>query len=416
MGEEQPQEPVTPTEPNMGGFKHIQFDRTKDTAPWSQILNGYITSPPSGTMQRGASLLMSADIGGPRDALLDRKVTDSNFVFDGWDVGDVISMVANTLALQGPRGPGGDAGYYVENLTAPEGATPVLAQTLNVGPPGNPFWQAQEGTSWLSFLRTVFFYSGLAHLEVTFSPVTMAPTIVKCCPYCRTLRNGDPLSWKYVLNHLTAGPASPGCLEADALRTGIAQPYSADYYMCASAADAGRLGLDYDSLVTPHPLSDDALTVMAHSINAPELSIQDDYYNQVTVTGVQYGRKERPITATLTDWYSVHGIAQGQGCRLGYVKSYEEGPLAWANTKGIVNSLVYALYGKLSRRPLQVEITCPFLPSMELGRVFMVVGAGRLGLDEKKFRVVSYKHNNVRINSFAEGTTVRGVYIGGVAT
>ena len=140
--------------------------------------------------------------------------------------------------------------------------------------------------------------------------------------------------------------------------------------------------------------------------------MDDEYYNQVTATGVHYGRKETPLSATMTDWYSVHGDAQTHGCRLGYVRSHEEGPLAWANRQSIVNELTYALYGKYSRKPLYVEILCPFLPSAELGRVFAVVGAGRLGLDLKKFRVVSYSHSNVRIDNFAEGTTLRGVYIG----
>jgi hypothetical protein len=400
-----PEEPIEEQEPKHGGFKPPDIQRTVDTAPWELVLNGYITSPPSGSMHRGESTLMTADIGGPGDAIIDRNVTDSTFVFDGWNVRDVVAMVANMLSLQGSWGPVGGT-TYVENL----GNLP--AQVLNVGPPGNPFWQAQEGSSWLSFLKTVFFYSGLAHLEVAFSPDTMAPTIVKCCPYCRTLRNDDPSSYKYAPKHISAGPASPGCLEADALRTGLAQPYSADYFICASAFDAGRLGLDYGSLVTPHPLSTDALTVMASTINSPELAVDDEYYNQVTVTGVRYGRKETPLSATMTDWYSVHGDVQTQGCRLGYIRSHEEGPLAWANRQAMVNELAYALYAKYSRKPLYVEVTCPFLPSAELGRVFAIIGAGRLGLDGKKFRVVSYSHSNIRIDNFADGTTLRGIYIG----
>jgi hypothetical protein len=416
MPEELPEEPVEGAEPKPGGFKYTEVDRSFGVAPWNLVLDGYITSPPSGSMHSGVSTLMTADISGGGDALLDRKVTDSNFVFDCWDVNDVVGMVANLLSLQGTNDPTGDAGAYVENLSAPPGSQPVPVQTLNGGPPGNPFWQAQEGSSWLAFLKTVFFYSGLAHLEVAFSPVSRTPTLVKCCPYCRTLRTGDPTSHRYFIYHLLDGPASSGCLTADAIRTGLNQPYAADYYICASAYDAGRLGLDYDGLINPHPQTGSVLTVMAHTINAPELSIADDYYNQVTVTGVRYGRKETPISATLTDWYSVHGVQQGKGCSLGYVKSYEEGPLAWANTQELVNSVAYALYAKYSRRPLQVEVTCPFLPNAELGRVFIIAGANRLGLDGKKFRVVSYSHNNVRIGNYTEGTTLRGVHIGDIPT
>jgi len=66
---------------------------------------------------------------------------------------------------------------------------------------------------------------------------------------------------------------------------------------------------------------------MASTINSPELAVDDEYpYNQVTVTGVRYGRKETPLSATMTDWYSgTWRCDRHRVARLGYIRSHEEG-------------------------------------------------------------------------------------------
>ena len=372
---------------------------------WVRLLDGYVMSPPSGSMHRGESMMMTADIVGPGEHTLDRKATDSNFVFDSWDVGQVGRLASGILGLHWYEDPSIQGNFF-------EDLSPLPQQTLNVGTPGNPFWEAKDGVSWLAFLKTVFTYSGMAHLGVTINPADGRPVLTKCCPYCRNVRSGDPDSIYYLPLHMSGGPASVGCQLVDMERTGLPHPNSVDFFICASGKDATDHDLPHGQLIQKHPDSDNSEVVMAHTIHAPEFSIEDEYYNQVTITGVKYGRKDTSLSATMTDWYSVHGEPSPFGYSLGHVKSHNEGPYPWANQQAIVNSLAWATFWKVTREPLYLEVSCPFLPNAYNRKVFAVLGGKRLGVDGKRFRIVSCTHSGVRKNNFADATTLRGVYIG----
>jgi len=302
------------------------------------------------------------------------KVDGDSFVFGGHRIENVFAWICNKLGIL----------WGCEILKPVEGNGGI--QYFNFGPPDQPAWLPRDGRPWVDVLKNIATYAGNAGLFMR------GGVLYKGCPYCvdansiPTMRNAIPgttgvhkLHW---WDHLSNGPASPGCLWEDAIRTG--HPLGVDYWLTMSAKDRDKLvGLIDDDDVMTHEIED---------INAPMIEL-GDYYNSVVVKGAKYADSDEPITYQYTDWHSVQGSTpySGAGYPLGRLKqlvlTYD-----WANTDAIVNRIAKALFMRHAFRPEYARVRIPFMPSAYKGRTFYIAGGNELGVNGKIYRITDVQH------------------------
>jgi len=302
------------------------------------------------------------------------NVTGDSFVFGGHRIENVFAWICNKLGI-----------YWGSEILKPADGNGGI-QYFNFGPPDQPAWLPRDGRPWVDVLKNIATYGGNAGLFMR------GGRLYKGCPYCvdaggiPTMRNAvvgtTGLHKRHWWDHLSNGPASPGCLWEDIIRTG--HPLGVDYWLTMAANDRSKLvGLVDDDDVMTHEIED---------IRAPMMEL-GDYYNSIVVKGAKYADADEPITYQYTDWHSVQGSTpySGKGYPLGRLKqltlTYD-----WANTDAIVIRIAKALYARHAFRPEYARVRIPFTPSACKGRTFYIAGGNELGVNGKIYRITDVQH------------------------
>lgn len=286
--------------------------------------------------------------------LRDQKCDGRWPVFDGWLISEVFDWVLRRCGIPPEK-------QDLEELNT----------TLSEGPPERPLWRVERGRDAWSFLQEVaeFDYNAVVWFDAD-------GTFKKTCRFCRNKRTPDD----YTLHD---GVTEGGC------------PLTVDQVFYTRGDKA------------PDP--SEAGEIL--SIDRPSITLSSRHFaNYVAVLGLR--EDGAPVAAYAADWSSIYD--KNADNYVGWPKMQVRALEDYA-TQQIVNRIAYEKLKELSSRPEYIVIVTPLSEKLNIGGVIQIKGAEDLGVDGRKYRITSIRHEVAPGDPGRWISEIEAKYIGGDA-
>lgn len=206
------------------------------------------------------------------------------------------------------------------------------------------------------------------------------------CKYCGAKRTSSDY-----LTH--TGYDSTGCVAADVARAGAA---GIDFYVAGSGAEMAAV-------------PSGGVIIEATDVSREDAAIEQSFANVVDVVGTnEQGLQVRSLMADYDSLFTPTDPAYTGG----YIISYAD-VSSDVQTAGEATTRAARLLDEHGKWPLYVSVECPYVQNLSRGMVIGIKGWDNLGIDDCKFRVLSYEHIISR-HEVAK-TFMRAIYIGDIS-